>query len=118
MLFELSYKLCNDKSVFEKILNNFNDLPFQTQIKKFIQSESDTNNNKIDNITKPKNNDTTEPVTKTETPETNITNTDYDLWEEKEPVNITIKFNHTWIEETKLIPKWNEKKQEVEKLIN
>jgi len=39
-----------------------------------------------------------------------------DLWASKTPSVITNKFSHTWTEEVKALPKWQEKRQRVQEL--
>jgi hypothetical protein len=45
-------------------------------------------------------------------------NEDDDLYLIKQPVIITTKFNHTWIESVKKLPKWIERKQKIEELVS
>jgi len=47
-----------------------------------------------------------------------ITDGDEDLYSIKQPVCITGKYNHTWIESVKKIPKWADKKVKIEELIH
>lgn len=51
-------------------------------------------------------------------PTTNIPieDDDEDDWETTAPVSISKKFDHKWIEETKALPKWQDKKNKIEDL--
>jgi len=119
-IYELSYEYSSDKYNIEKLIEGYNDLPFQNQMKKFFQDRNSTN------IRTPKlkeinllNNNPLEDFNNNKQPLTTESEDEKfeDIWNIKTPTVITNKFNHTWLEEVKTLSKWQEKKQKVSELI-
>lgn len=49
-------------------------------------------------------------------PSNTVVDDDDDDWDTTTPVSVSKKFDHKWIEDTKSLPKWQEKKEKIEDL--
>jgi len=101
-------------------VEGYNDLGFQNQMKKhFVEKKDEMRRQKLNKVTKSAN-PLKAPSTKKDSQvvaEDAPEEEDSDEWEKTTPVSLQKKFTHEWLEETKAIAKWQEKKVRMEEII-